>query len=317
MAESIRTQIKWNSDEEYVAVRVPDKMLIASILSEARGKRTMAEFADACKVSASTLSRVLNGKLTKPMSIDLIRNIAEHAESTSATLFERLARANGLMPKKQFEENKDRVNEGIFSRIEVRRNLYTKARNIVMNELVKRGLIIKIINQRDADINSSYGQSLPHDFAIETDLGNGLIKWSFLIVPYTISDIVGDGRLPAGIFLRRTVQNMSGWFLTDAWEPESLENRLHTFLFIDSAVYVFFEDPIVCGPLVNSDFSFVTLDMEKEKVNFEIYMGRKDKKKHELIFGRPVIEDYVDKDETWQIHEDAAEYIVSGNLGVE
>lgn len=317
MVENEGKYIEWNYEEEYVAVRVPDKMLIASILNEAKGSRTMAQLADACNVSASTLSRALNGKMTKPMSIDLIRNIAEHAEPGSDTLFERLARANGLMPKKQFEERKAHVKEKILSKAEERRNLYTKARSIIMNELVKRGLNVKIINRHDAELTSSYGQSMPIDFAIETDLGNGLTKWSFMIIPYTLPEIVGDGSLPAGLFLRRTMQNMSGWFLTDAWEPKALENRLHTFLFVDGSVYVFFEDPLVCGPLVNSDLSFVTLDMEKERVNFEVYMGRKDMKKHELIFARPVIENNEDKDDNWQIREEAEEYMVSERLGVE
>lgn len=311
MEEKKFTPVKWTTEEEYVAVRIPDKMLIASILNEARGKRTMAQLADACQISASTLSRAVNGKITKPMTVELIKSIAEHSEHYSATLFERLARANGLMPRKQYEERKESKSKRIYSRLEERRALRTKAQNIIMNELVKRGISVTLVNRRDAEVPSSYGQSMPLDFAVETDLGEGTIKWSFLIIPYTLPDIIGDGRLPVGFFLRQTIQNMSGWFLTDAWAPETLKNRLHTFLFLEGTVYTFFEDSLVCGPEVNSDFSFVTLDMDSEKVNFEIYMRRKDGKMHDSIFARPVVVDNEEQDSAWQIREDAEEYLVS------
>ena len=52
-------------------------MQIASIINEAKGKRTMATFASDCVTSPSTLSRAVNGKITKPMAIELIKDIAE------------------------------------------------------------------------------------------------------------------------------------------------------------------------------------------------------------------------------------------------
>ena len=80
---------------------------------------------------------------------------------------------------------------------------------------------------------------------------------------------------------------------------------------MEGTVYTFFEDSLVCGPEVNSDFSFVTLDMDSEKVNFEIYMRRKDGKMHDSIFARPVVVDNEEQDSAWQIREDAEEYLVS------
>ena len=47
----------WEAIDDYVAARIPDKMLLASILNEAKGNRTMAQLAEACNISASTLSR--------------------------------------------------------------------------------------------------------------------------------------------------------------------------------------------------------------------------------------------------------------------
>ena len=58
---------------EYVQVRTPDKIDIAHLVNIAKGPdRTMAQFADECQISASTLSRIVNGKTTKPLAYDTI-----------------------------------------------------------------------------------------------------------------------------------------------------------------------------------------------------------------------------------------------------
>ncbi len=298
-------QEKWTPEMEYIAVRIPDKMLISLIISEAKGNRTMAQLADACEVSASTLSRAVNGRITKPMSIESIKSIAKHAESEDSNLFERLVRANGLMPKAEYEVLNNRLINRKFSAIEERRMLQTKAQNIIMTELANRGIPVKLLKWDIAELHSSYGQAMPFDFAIETNLGKGLVTWSFLIIPYTLPEVLGEGNVPVGYYLRRTMQNMSGWFLTDAWEPEVLEKRLHSFLFADGSVYLSFEDTLIGGPKLDSDISFITLNIKEEKIEFEIFMERKDKEKHELIFIRPEIELNESIEKEWEIIEDA------------
>lgn len=292
----------WTPDLEYIAVRIPDKMLIASILTEAKGQRTMAQLSDACGVSASTLSRAVNGKITKPMTVELIKSISENADPPNPRLFERLARANGLVPKKMYSESSNRPE---IERRQQRRDEETKARNIIMTELVKRGVPVKLVSYRSNPIETDYLLTLPSDFLIETDLGGGPIFWSFEVIPYKLEDTIGDNRIPLSYYVRNTMHNMSGWFLADAWEPEKLKNRLHTFLFLDGSFYMMFEDHLI-GPEVNNDFSFITLDLEKEKVNFEIYMIRKDDYQHELIFGRPAIEtgSSEEDEDPWGINPD-------------
>ena len=303
-----RGVITWKPDMEYIGVRIPDKMLIASLINEAKGSRTMAQLAEACNVSASMLSRVVNGKITKPMAVEVIRSIAENAETKSPSFFERLARANGLMPKEQYEEREAQGKDKTRSRIEERRELETKAQNIIMTELLKRGIPVKLMDWKDTELHSSCGQSLPFDFAIETDLGEGPIVWSFMIIPYTLGDVLGESNAPVGYYLRRSMQNMSGWFLTDAWEPELLENRLHTFLFVDGSVYMSFEDTVVIGAKVNTDLSLVTLRMDEEKVSFEIYLSRRDEKQHELVFAREVMPGEDEPEDIWDVSGSADDY---------
>lgn len=293
-----RYSVEWTPDLEYIGVRIPDKMTIAALINDAKGNRTMAQLAEACDVSASTLSRAVNGKITKPMTIELISAIADHAEPKDPRLFEKLVRANGLMPKEIYEA---RSRSGPSSRMEERRNLETKAQNIIMTELLNRGIPVKLVDQNEAMVNSSCGQTLPFDFAIQTDIGQGTFIWSFMVIPYFLDEMVDGRMLSLRLFQRRIMQNMSGWFIEDAWEPEKLKRHLHTFLFIDPSVYLHFEDTVVVGAKVNNDFSMVTLDMETEKVNFEIYLSRRDEAEHELIFARKVIETNEGADASWEI----------------
>ena len=307
--------VTWKPDMEYIGVRIPDKMKIASLINEAKGSRTMAQLAEACNVSASMLSRVVNGKITKPMSVEVIRSIAENAEDKSPAFFEKLARANGLMPKAQYEEREAQGASIHRSRMEERREQETKAQNIIMTELLKRGVPVKLMNWKDAELHSTCGQSLPFDFAIETDLGEGPLVWSFLIIPFTLGDVLGESNAPVGYYLRRAMQNMSGWFLTDAWEPELLEGRLHTFLFVDGSVYMSFEDTVIIGAKVNTDMSFVTLGMEEERVNFEIYLQRRDGKEHELVFTRTAMQEEDELEDIWGVSGNADEDYTSGSGG--
>lgn len=307
--------VTWKPDMEYIGVRIPDKMKIASLINEAKGNRTMAQLAEACNVSASMLSRVVNGKITKPMSVEVIRSIAENAEDRSPAFFEKLARANGLMPKEQYEEREAKGANGLLNRREERRKQETIAQNIIMTELLKRGIPVKLMNWRDAELHSTCGQSLPFDFAIETDLGDGALVWSFMIIPYTLGDVLGEGHVPVGYYLRQAMQNMSGWFLTDAWEPKLLEGRLHTFLFVDGSVYLSFEDTVVTGAEVNTDLSFVTLGMEEERINFEIYLRRRDGKDHELVFSRTAIQEEDEPEDIWDVSDNTDEDYTSGSGG--
>ena len=83
----MKLEQKWNAELEFVSVRIPDKMLIASLINKAKGSRNMAQLAEVCGVSASTLSRAVNGKITKPMSVELIKSISEHAETKDDSFF--------------------------------------------------------------------------------------------------------------------------------------------------------------------------------------------------------------------------------------
>ena len=80
-------------DTEYVQVRTPDIMRISEYVIKAKGiNRTMAQFAEDCGIGASTLSRIANGKISKPLSEDTVKAIYEHRAPESKILRDRLCK---------------------------------------------------------------------------------------------------------------------------------------------------------------------------------------------------------------------------------
>ena len=128
---------------DYVQVRTPDKAALANCVNRAKGQsRTMAQFADDCQISASTLSRIVNRKITNPLSIDIIIKIFENrAEAQDEHLLEALARANGLHPK----EYADRVNarEGFAYKRNEEMGRANMMKNIIVAEAVDHGLLVE------------------------------------------------------------------------------------------------------------------------------------------------------------------------------
>ena len=96
-------------NQEFVVVRVPDKLALGQLITEIRGERTMAQLAEQCNVSPSTLSRAVNGKMTKPLSQELIKALA--AKSDDPFMLERLVRANGMADAKTCEERKQMAHD--------------------------------------------------------------------------------------------------------------------------------------------------------------------------------------------------------------
>lgn len=86
-----------NPFPDYVRISPPNKEKLAELTLRAKGEsRSLTEFANTCGVSASTLSRVINQKTTRPNSDDLIAAIAENADPDSGVTLQDLLEAHGL-----------------------------------------------------------------------------------------------------------------------------------------------------------------------------------------------------------------------------
>lgn len=97
-----------NYFSEYVKVAKPDAEKMAALTRAAKGDRTLNEFAAACGIYASTLSRIINKNVTSKCTEQVILAIAQNAQAGSGVTLEALLAAQGLA-KVSFTEDEDGV----------------------------------------------------------------------------------------------------------------------------------------------------------------------------------------------------------------
>lgn len=268
-------------EEQYVHAYIPDKAQIALLLQRCKGNHSMAELAKECDVSASTLSRILNGKISKPMDIDLIKKIAYHsAANDPEKMFQNLAKANGWIPKEIYEErNNSYLSESIFRGKED----HTAMRNTIMTGLLERGFPVKIVGIQHQAIKTDLPILTLSSMTVETDIGNGPFLWSFMYIMDSFFESTGGNET------EKVLMRMSGWFLEDSWEPEKLKGRRTSFVFKHGTLGIMIDERL--WPVkFNNDFSILCAELDREKITFEEGLSRKDGKPVENVFTKPIIE---------------------------
>lgn len=292
--ESIMENISFkknSKDEEYVQAFVPDKSKIAEMLNIAKGNRTMAQLAEACGVSASTLSRALNGKNTKPLVIDLIMAIYENSADQSEAFFEKLMLANGMISK---EANKKRKSLTDFNKklLIAQRATEQKIQKIIGAELFRRDYAMKFFKslKHRKKWDSKYFLYWASSFAFEIERDNEKLIWNFCIISLNSDQ--------DAIKLQLIMEKVSGLFLTDAWEPEKFDGIKNSFIFTSPEIYNIYLKSFF-GAKMNGDFSIILADIENEKIAEEIMMPRIDGKERSSVFAESVIES--DEDNTFYV----------------
>lgn len=85
----------------YIRIRPPDKNKLAELLVRAKGaNRSMRQFALECGVNPSTLSRIVNMKISGACTDELIQKVAQNSDPESGITFEILMDANGKVPRR-------------------------------------------------------------------------------------------------------------------------------------------------------------------------------------------------------------------------
>lgn len=272
---------------EYVHAYIPDKALVARLLQICKGNHSMAELAKVCGVSASTLSRILNGKIAKPMELELIRTIADHSAVEDADhMFDSLAKANGWIPKSIRDERENNyVAESIFRD----KQDHIAMRNTIMSSLLERGYPVKIVGVQHQAIQTELPIRILSSLTVETDIGDGPFLWSFM---YIMTSLKGSSFQDEK---ERTLMMMSGWFLEDNWEPEKLNGRRTSFVFRDASFGIMIEEDL-WNLQFNNDFSIIGVDISREKITWEESFSRKDGKPIKDAFSKPVLQDELSDD---------------------
>ncbi len=271
-----------NETIEYTQFSEPDKKALADVLAECKGSdRTMAQFAEACGISPSTLSRILNGNIIKPLSEDMLKSIYEHRVDECKVEMDELYRANGMLPKEERNQ--------IAHRIENRRMVEEKhniAQQTIINELFDRGYAVKAdithgmvgrskimeartdVKRGDLNIRYSLGLILPelHD----------LSEWLFQIYSGSAQGPSYTANMPvefnAKATIRRMMQMRSDIFLVDAWQPERLAGIKYSWVFTDPYLYDAFREYTKTARL-NNAMSTILVDPNERVILKEEWMN--------------------------------------------
>lgn len=283
---------------------VPDFNELANLVNAAKGDdRTMGQFAEECGTSSSTLSRVVNKKNTRPMALELLKSIAEHAALQSNVSFEQLLRANGWRKKIRKDSPMDRD----LSRKHEMMNREGAVRNLLSNELLVRGANVKVVSRSmmSADrVTMKTGYSVFWDIVFETNVFNGYDTWAIEINPQVIVQDEEGKRTPMSNprwLSRRIMEKYAIIFLCDQWEPELLEKRKITFVFVDPQIYRIIKNNLIEAE-TNNYFTLMLVDLEENRIIEETPLMNKYGDGCSNLMDIPkVIDDdmYAEDDEEW------------------
>lgn len=262
-------------DESYEIVHEPNLALLASMIKIAKGPdRSMAEFAEACKVSASTLSRIANGKITRKLSVDLIQAIVKNSVEQREFDYSDIMEANGMVLESQKGESirATRTKSGLLNERYNKRNVENTIKNILWMELSQKG------------IASSYLDDLPDGVFPKSKYGlDGLLR-SLRLCGYPAFVIKTEGEKPeywcsvivvdydSCFRCESVMMDFSPIFLMDAWEPECLEGVKISFIYNDRNNFDQFLNSINSAP-VNSEMSVIYIDTEEQSFVEEVYIN--------------------------------------------
>ena len=261
---------------EFERVSDPNFTMLSELTNKAKGNRTVTEYALQCGVNASTMSRIINGKVSTPISDELIVAIAANADPDSGVSFEALLKAHGLklsdgasitdshdlqhMLMRKMAEldiNTNSMGQTTFAgRGESR--MEQNAREIIQNDLLMKGF--KVAVERGVDLLK--GVMFPYiaDFVIETDAleGDGLTRWAFDVVANPSRNIIGH------------LDRIFGSAYLDS--PSAKELKLTVVTFDKPSFYRLADE--MKGRTVPDCISVMMLDVRSRTVQYEFITDR-------------------------------------------
>lgn len=273
--------------EEYEQVRTPDKERISKIVQRLKGpERTAAEFAEATGLTTAMLSRIINGKYAKPITVDVLAKLAGEDRDT----LDMLLRANGMISPEMKEK---RQSDPMFAR---RNEMFERERDmmsIVSNELFERGVLMRKVSRGINSINTVTGSrfftsEIRSRFAVEMLDTNRSYVWHFMFITGSIKP--DSEPMETRWYTQRMIERYSYLFLQDAWEPELLKNQKLSFAFCDRSYFEQFIEAMQDAKLHNR-MSAILVDIENAKVVEEKSLVCSDFQDMSSLFSRPLISD--------------------------
>ena len=269
-----------SEERDYKQTGVPDFMLISKIVKAAKGEnRTMAVFAIETGINASTLSRIVNGKLRKPLTADYIEKIMDKKDVECHFSKSQLFRANGMTS----EGNKASLGMRGFQL----REIAIKMQRIISNELFSRDVKFRLMTQREVDSLPVYdvgSMSFPL-IAFEVYDSKYEENWVIKCIPTPMS--AGSARNGRERLGKLVLVECAALLLHDAWHPEELRKTKTTFAFTDPEFYYGFRERLE-KEKVFSQMSTILIDLEKGCVSVEEPLSGSNKCEQDQFFLRTV-----------------------------
>lgn len=258
----------------YKQIRTPDYSLLANLVIRAKGpERTMAQFAEVTGIGASTLSRLVNHNIKKPLALDVIIKIYEcRANEEDYNLLDALARANGFYPADYAQRVKE--HDSMVARRNAHVNREHQMKNALIAGVAATGCNISVIDRpllRTENLPSIYPSRLG-DFILNLS-GDTMVgatrNWSFMTFTQLVEET--EPRFDAKYYARRTIQNCSEIFLLDAWKPEALQGYKISFAFVDKDILGEFWNAVSIAK-VHTEMSLILIDPVTYRVLDEIWI---------------------------------------------
>lgn len=258
----------------YKQIRTPDYSLLANLVSEAKGpERTMAQFAEVTGISASTLSRLVNHNIKKPLAIEVIIKIYENrANEEDVYLIDSLARANGYYPADYAQRVKD--HDSMAARRNAQLNREHQMKNALIAGVAAAGCNISVVDRpilRASNLPAIYPARLG-DFILQLGEASNLSttrNWSFITFARLVDE--EECRFDAKYFARRVFQSCSDILLLDAWKPEALKEYKISFAFVDKDILGEFWNAVSIAK-VHTEMSLILIDPVSYRVLDEIWI---------------------------------------------
>ena len=265
MKKNVEETIKLIKDD-IVKVTEPDFEEVAKVIRAIKGEeRSMKQFAKDTGISAPTLSRIINGKVTKPMSIEsmLLIAINAHDESKSQELFYELARANGYMSRGEQEKVKAKfkLKKAMQSLYSIREDTMSM---VIKGALFERGASLgsQILENRKGKLPTELGYSVKYDFDLDITGDIGEYRWVFFCIPHRCNDWENIKGPDIKELNNQLMRQVSPIFVTDSWNPEKYKDYKVSFCFIDELLYDSFSKA-TGNAKFNNRFSIILLDDDK------------------------------------------------------
>lgn len=255
------------SYDGYEQVYTPDKAKLKELIIKAKGSgRTMAQYAEQCGVSASTLSRIANCKICAAISEDLLFKLYENQDPSSDISLVDWTRSNGM--RKKTDRKLDDYRYIRMQKYKERQDRKNQIERSIMNRLADLGLTIK----KSADRLIGNTKDIKFGMKTKADLRlyipDKSMSWDFIIWPFNaeLDEITGNYReFDIKRLARQLADAYSAVFLLDSWKPTILNSEKVSFVFSDVDIL---DEFIVCmeGATVHNDFSLILFDKEGENI---------------------------------------------------